>query len=77
MTEDDLSGAPMLVVIPKQEPPTYTLHGADGEAILSVQPGPRIFVGTDETSDVERIGAAFRRWASTWCTLNEDDGGAR
>jgi len=54
---------PMTLLIP--DDPTYHLSGPDHEPILRTS-GGRIWVRGEETSDVERIGAAFRDWAIAW-----------
>lgn len=45
--------------------PTYYLCAKGGPEMLRVCEG-RIYVEGQETSDVERIGDAFKRWAATW-----------
>lgn len=35
----------------------------DGHPVLRAQRGGRIFIDSEETTDVERIGAAFAAWA--------------
>lgn len=51
--------------------PTYLLHDRQSREILSTARG-RVFVHGQETSDVERIGAAFVEWAKVWAQEHGD-----
>lgn len=53
---------------PIEQPREVTLTNRTGVPILKTMEG-RVFVRGEETSDVERIGAAFVEWAQVWAEV--------
>lgn len=44
----------------------FELKDPDGNVVLKVDRSQTVFVNGTETSDAERIGDAFKTWASRW-----------